>query len=212
MGWAADHRHLPAGAAPGSQSRRRVRSRQFAFWILALIGLGFLVGGIATLPGDGIGEESLFILAVALLLIGGAFAVRRSSWKKAARHLQVSVSPGQVGRGQPVSVRLDVVVALPAEATVEVGLVCSEIYDYIEVIRTQQGRSRSRSTKVVDAYAEWMPAQPTGGSQQFGFTVPYDAPYSYEGDCVSYAWRVTARERKEIGRDPVRDVPIWVRP
>jgi hypothetical protein len=187
-----------------------VRGRRIASWILATIGLFFAVGGIATF--DGIGEASVFILAVALLLLGGAVAVRRSSWAKPARHLQLTAAPGDLRRGQPVSVRLDVGASLPAEAMIEVGLVCSEMYDYVEVIRTQQGRSRSRSTKAVDAHAEWVRAQPSSGPQQFTFTVPAAAPYSYEGDCLSYAWRVSARQPKDMGRDPVREVPIWVRP
>jgi hypothetical protein len=205
MGWFADHRHLPAGRRPGAQTRRNTSGRRFASWVVGVLGLFFLVGGIATL-GAGVDDGTFFIFAVALGLLGGAVWVRRASWARRARHLRVSPEPAELRRGQKVSVRVDIA-APPANAAVEVGLVCSEIYDWVEVIRTLDSRSTSRSTKAVDAYAEWVPAAPVAGSQHFAFTVPAGAPYSYEGDCVSYAWRVSARRG-----GAVTDVPVWVHP
>ena len=35
---------------------------------------------------------------------------------------------------------------------------------------------------------------------------------SYEGDCLSYGWRVSARRVRRLRADPRTDHPIWVRP
>ena len=41
-------------------------------------------------------------------------------------------------------------------------------------------------------------------------TVPADAPYSHEGDCVSFAWSVRARRIGEKRTGP--PAPVWVEP
>ncbi|HEX2086811.1 MAG TPA: hypothetical protein VHF89_14120 [Solirubrobacteraceae bacterium] len=210
MGWSAESRHLPPGRAPGPQSRRRTRGRRIASWIFGALGLFFVAAALAVFGG--VTGESAFVVALGLGLLALAAGARRASWAREARHLRLSVDPVEPRRGERVAVRLDVTADPGAGADVDVGLVCSEMYDYVEVVHTSSGRSRTRSTKVVDAHAEWVPAQPVAGSQQFAFVVPRDAPYSYEGDCVSWAWRVSARQRVEMGRDPVRDVPVWVLP
>ena len=44
------------------------------------------------------------------------------------------------------------------------------------------------------------------------FTVPAGAAFSYEGDTISWAWRVSARVERGHRSDPHSDVPIWVAP
>ena len=44
------------------------------------------------------------------------------------------------------------------------------------------------------------------------FAIPPDAPFSHEGECLSFAWRVTARTHAALARDPHHDVALWVSP
>jgi hypothetical protein len=145
---------------------------------------------------------TLFILAVAGALLVGAVVTRRSSWTAKARHVALTAWPDAVRRGDSVSVRVAVERTVPA---LEVGLVCREHYDALKTVHTADGRSKVRETSVADAYADWRPAQAIPGTEDVAFVVPLDAPYSYEGDAVSYAWRVSVR-----GGRRTLDVPIWV--
>jgi hypothetical protein len=61
------------------------------------------------------------------------------------------------------------------------------------------------------AYERWMPARRTEEPQIFRFRIPLDAPYSHEGECLSYAWRLSAREPSG-GGGGASDEPIWVLP
>lgn len=179
------------------------------------LGVAVLAIGIASFAageGFGPGADGPWFVALALVVIAAGFVERRTSWSKPARNLELSAAPAEPRRGQAISVSLEVTRPPSADAVLEVGLVCSEIYDYQERTYRPTGSSTVRSTRVIDAYAEWAPAQATGERQQLAFTVPSEAPYSYEGDCISYAWRVCARQRRRFGRSPVRELPIWVLP
>jgi len=50
------------------------------------------------------------------------------------------------------------------------------------------------------------------GEQVLTFEIPRELPCSYEGDCLSYAWRVSARLVRKLRTDPRIDHPIWVSP
>lgn len=94
----------------------------------------------------------------------------------------------------------------------EVGLACDERYD-IQVPIYVKGMSMVvRQTSDGVAHEQWqsVPGRPAG--QTFAFRVPPDAPYSYEGECLSYAWRVSVRKVKALQEDPRADQPIWVEP
>ena len=82
---------------------------------------------------------------------------------------------------------------------------CTELYDRIERIHrsTRPARRRSAPTETAEAFATWQPFD----GDDFAFTIPQDVPYSYEGDCVSYAWRVSVRVE-----DRTHDVAFWVLP
>ncbi|KKK74042.1 hypothetical protein LCGC14_2887710, partial [marine sediment metagenome] len=96
---------------------------------------------------------------------------------------------------------------------VKVGLVCTEFYDAEDTQYTGDGvTTTSRSTSVATASEQWMEAAPGTRSQTFRFTIPGDSPFSYEGKCLSYAWRATASEQRRLRRDPKHDVAIWVLP
>jgi len=44
------------------------------------------------------------------------------------------------------------------------------------------------------------------------FAIPAEGPYSYRGDCLSFVWRVSAREPKRHRFDRATNVQILVRP
>jgi hypothetical protein len=94
----------------------------------------------------------------------------------------------------------------------EVGLVCVEIYDYQATAQTRAGPIVIRRTGEADAHEQWQRLERTAGDQTVELELPRDAPYSYEGDCVSYAWRVSARVACRLRSDPRIDHPVWVRP
>jgi hypothetical protein len=73
-------------------------------------------------------------------------------------------------------------------------------------------QSRRREVGGAVAYEDWRPVQPLAGSQAFRFGVPERAPFSHEGDCLSFAWMVRAREPRAGARDPHQDEPLWVVP
>jgi hypothetical protein len=87
-----------------------------------------------------------------------------------------------------------------------VGLVCIERYDYLTRVQHRGGTTVVRRTAESTAHEEWRPGAPT-----LTFEIPRDAPYSYEGECVSYAWRVSARVVRKLRSDPRLDHAIWVR-
>jgi hypothetical protein len=68
-----------------------------------------------------------------------------------------------------------------------------------------------RQTTEAPAHEQWRAVPPGVREQTFTFAVPSDAPYSYEGECVSYVWFATARTVKRMRTDPRLEEPIWVR-
>ncbi|MDQ2909775.1 MAG: hypothetical protein M3R26_01625 [Actinomycetota bacterium] len=69
-----------------------------------------------------------------------------------------------------------------------------------------------RQTGEATAYEHWEPVEPAAGEQTVALAIPPGAPYSYEGDCVSYAWRVSARRVRRLQPDQRLDHPVWVSP
>jgi len=130
-----------------------------------------------------------------------------------ATHLQLEVSETELARGGEVRARLRVTEPGAASDRLEVGLVCTAFYDH-EVRTREDGRTRTRREIAEEhAYKEWKPADPRSTlDQSFTFTIPPAAPFSYEGQIVAFAWRVSAREPAKLRRDPSRDVPLWVAP
>jgi hypothetical protein len=157
---------------------------------------------------DSAGTTALIVgCGIGALFLVGAYMLVRAVFPPRARHLKVAVAQPEVRRGGQVDVQLEV--TKRASDRLELGLVCTEYYDE----ETTDGKgNRSRTTKQADAYKDWRPQSPGGGPQVVRFEVPADAPYSYRGDCISYVWRVSAREPKKLRFDPASNVEITVRP
>jgi hypothetical protein len=79
-------------------------------------------------------------------------------------------------------------------------------------VRKSNGRGGSnRVTSQVVAFEDWRPYD-GGPAQTVRFKLPPDAPFSYRGHCLSYVWRVSAREPRRLRFDPATNVELQVRP
>jgi hypothetical protein len=209
--------HLPAGCEPGPQSRRmqsgertsRVLPALTVLFIACFIGIPLAV--VSVTGSQPVIYASLGALAVVFPI--AMYLLARRFRSRAAWHFQVIAEPLELRRGEEVEAELAVYDLDELDDRVEVGLVCVERYDHPRP-RVEDGETVvERATAEAVAYQSWRPAWRTEEPQSFRFRIPPDAPYSYEGDCLSFAWRVVAREPD---RGPMEhgasDDPIWVLP
>jgi hypothetical protein len=147
-------------------------------------------------------------IVLPLFFFAIAYGILRTVFPPSMRGVTVTPSGTDLKRGSPVDVRIEVDRPGNLAARLQFGLVCTEFYD----VETTDGRgNRSRSTRQVDAHADWRPF--TGGpTQSERFVLPADGPFSYRGDCVSYVWRASARLPKRLRFDRSHNVPFLVRP
>lgn len=166
------------------------------------------IGALALLAGDGDGPSAVPFLAVAAAgpVAAGAVVLARRRLRRYRPSASLSVTPDtdRVRRGQPFRVQL----ALdPAQAGgVEVGLVCSEIF------QERAGGNVQPQAREVTAWEGWRPVDVAQASQAVDLAAPPDGPYSYDGEALSLAWRVGIRVHAEHGPRPASFAPIWVSP
>jgi hypothetical protein len=120
--------------------------------------------------------------------------------------MNLAVSSDETRRGDEVSATI----THGADEGLEVGLVCFERYDLRATTTVNGAVVMMRETTQSTAYEQWQPVEPASGEQVLTFQVPREAPCSYEGECVTYAWRLSAREVRSLRPDPRLDHPIWV--
>lgn len=204
--------HLPPGRAPGSQSRRRRTATGCLAVAMPVAAVVFLLamGPAAVLSGD----PRLYIAAAVGVGTFGAAAValRRRRRPRVAEHIRVSTASDVVRRGDEVAVRLEISDLDRAGEHLELGLVCTVWYDRCERVGSGTDSRRSRIINEQVAHEEWRSVSPGQRVQALSFQVPPNAPFSHEGSCLSFAWRVSAREPAALRADPVRDHPLWVTP
>lgn len=152
------------------------------------------------------GGSGLFIAAVSYLQYRSQ---RPARLRRRVGGVSLAVDREDVRRGEQLSATL----SLHARAEdLQLGLVCVERYDLESRAYTKAGQITIRQTKEATAYERWQPIEAVAGEHTITFDVPHDAPYSYEGECVSYGWRVSARAMRRLRPDPRLDHPLWVRP
>jgi hypothetical protein len=205
--------HLPPGRAAGAQTRRaggptshrplaRIAPWAGTIWLLAWSWAG--LSGSNTIGG----------IAVGALGFAGGIAVRgaarRAVAETKAAHYSISAPAQELRRGDAVEVVLRLDTSRELGEVLGVGLVCTESYDY--VTRDAEGKRGARSTARDDVFEAWYPADRSRPEQSFAFQLPADGPFSYEGSCLSFAWRLIAREQAAGRIDTHHELPLWVEP
>jgi hypothetical protein len=143
-----------------------------------------------------------------LFFLAGAYALFRMVYPPSARGVTLTVTASEVRRGSDVEARLEMANPDKVGGKLELGLVCTEYYD----IQTSNGKGGTqRTTSLAAAHEDWRP-QAGAPVQTVRFTVPADAPFSYRGDCLSFVWRVSARQPRKGRFDRAVNVPVVVRP
>lgn len=216
-----DFPHLPTGREPGGQSIRNRRQRNFWGPVAGLVGTAMFAAGIWVAAG-GRGarfdrqEElwgGLFFAAIGLLCVYGGFVMWERGRPKRHPRLRgttLAVDGGSLRRGEAVSVAC---IRGQPNDRLEVGIACEERYDVQVRVYMRPASMVRRQTAQATIYEQWQSVPPGGaGEHAFTFHVPIDAPYSYEGDCVSYVWRISARAPARLRKDARTDEPIWVEP
>ena len=130
--------------------------------------------------------------------------------------LEVDAVDQAVSRGDEIEAQVTISDAGKA-GSVEVGVVCTEYYDE-DVTEETTGdhgvtqQETHRKTLHATAYQDWRPIESTMGVQIVPLTIPAEAPFSYEGDCVSFKWELVARGRRQNRPDAEAGHAITVRP
>jgi len=136
--------------------------------------------------------------------------------KRLTSGLEIEATGEPIRRGDDVEAL--VTISDPAKVgSVEVGVVCTEYYDEdVEQTSTDSHgvpqTQSSRETLEATAHEEWRPLEPVAGVQSARFAIPADAPFTYEGDCLTFQWEVVARGRRRDRLDALASTPISVTP
>jgi hypothetical protein len=212
--------HLPDGHEPGPQSRRLEEGRRVSGAILPTMTVLFIacfvgipLGVVAATDSEGVIYVTLGVLAVVFVV--GMWLVARRFRPPALPQpdqFEVFAEPAESWRGEEVEADLSILEPDGIRDGIEVGLVCVERYDRPVTSRDEHGTTTERRTAEAIAYERWLPAWRIDEPQTLRFTIPLDAPYSHEGECLSFAWRVSARERGAPDGAETSDDPIWVLP
>lgn len=208
------HPHLPEGRAPGPQSERRKGNQRLGFWLLLIMAVAGVVVSILLFAGVIENEDAsttgLILLGLSVLFAFLALLIRwLGRHRNELAHLTLTSGAEEYSRGQTVQARLRVADAAKLADDTEVGLVCMEYYD--TEVSTGQGQ-RSRGTREAVVWETWQAVDSAQQIQELAFTVPPDAPFSHEGDAISFGWRLSARENRRARVDPRTDEPVWVHP
>jgi hypothetical protein len=124
--------------------------------------------------------------------------------------LEVSAPEQGVCRGREVEA--SITVSKPEGLdSVEVGLVCTESYDYRDSGYGADD-APSRGTSYAIAYEAWRPVVSAPGRQVVGLAIPPQAPFSFDGDCLSFKWEVMVRGRRRRRLDALAGHEILVLP
>jgi len=188
--------------------------------VFAALTLGALGGAIAlyvtrnhgSRSGHEVGAAVFAGMALLLACLGWFLSRRSLTSGPRARGVELQVERTEFRRGEQVPVMVRCEVQHTEGHQLQVGLVCTRYMDMKEQRYNQYGSYTVRETEPVDVITDWRDVPAGTAGESYTFAIPADGPFSYEGDTLSYAYRISAREPKRMRADPHRDVPIWVTP
>jgi hypothetical protein len=152
-------------------------------------------------------------------------------WPAPPDWLELDVAPRRLRRGAAVTVALRAPLAKLRLDDYELGLACLAHYATVESTHEGDAPGRFRMDRQQLVWEDWhaIPgaaeeqAAPPGDEAPYAYpgetsapgplrlAVPPDAPYSYEGDLLSFYWAVWLRARLRPLR-PTAYVPLVVEP
>lgn len=182
---------------------------------LAVLMAGLTVWLVTATPAGDDPTEAVWgggILGLCALFLGGvAWFLWRKARPPVLKNVQVSVTPAEVRRGGRVQARVTSTGSRRPDATLEVALVCTELYDIKQRVSNPNGGDyEQRVTHEHELHRQTRPVD--GATVDASFDIPAEGPFSYDGDCISAIWRVRALERRPNRRDRCRDEYVWVMP
>ena len=127
--------------------------------------------------------------------------------RKLTKGLEVRVDQLEARRAGEIEA-LIVVTEPERLGELEAGLVCTVHYDEMTYSNNE---TRRTTTKAVE-HEQWQPLPGGPGEHSVRFTIPPQAPFSYEGSCLSFSWEVVARGRRKRTLDARASQEISVRP
>jgi hypothetical protein len=191
---------------PGPQSQRESGGAH-PLWTLLMFAVTVVAARFFAAGFFGLDGAAAWAAAAGFGVLAVGLNRRRPGRLRAAKGIELRLDTPEVARGGEVLAT----VTLPdpnAVRELEVGVVCTERYDY----KDRSGDRTTRETRRHVEYEAWQPAQPGLMQQTVRLAVPPSAPYSHEGTVLSFLWTVTAAERRDRMPDRHTDVPLWVKP
>ena len=203
------------GAAAGPQTRASRRRLLLQEALLCGIGLFLIAASVLAYAGrdpESPAKKWIALAAVPLPFVALMFGLALWVWRitahpRRSRNLAVQLDRHEAGRGDTVIATVTVRNDSALRGELQLGLVSVERYD-TKVGSTSARMGYYRVTKESPIKEDWRPA----GTGSVSFTIPSGTLCSYEGECVSYAWRISARDHRGGRRDPRTDVALWVSP
>ena len=164
------------------------------------IALGVALGAVAYFVFD-----AGLLIAVAFPVVAGLVSLPAQPLafirRRMTRGLEIGTSMSEVRRGG----EFEVLVTVPSDTRlvgIDVGLVCTELYDREHSHTDSDGHTQtSRETARAVAHEAWLPVEVVPGVQSVRLAIPGGAPFSYKGACLSFEWEIVARGRRRRGID-----------
>lgn len=150
----------------------------------------------------------VIVVAVAALVLVNLARRHRRRLRLSSNKVKVAVT-GPVRRGENVPLAITIRDGANTGLRLRVGIVCVERYDVEE---STTDNETHRVTREAIAHEEWREVSASEAMSGLAFTVPADAPYSYTGSCLSFAWNADACEVAKLRPDAVATSTFTVRP
>jgi hypothetical protein len=185
--------------------------------VFAIVGPGLAIFAFVA-AGDAVSDSAANWTRVAGVAFGAlfvflAYVLVRQVFPPKAHSLTIALSSHEVRRGGTIDARLEIAQAAQGDGEIDFGLVCTEYYDVEKTHYDPNGYdARHRHTEDAIAYQDWRTVSPSQGVHSFRFDVPADQPFSFRGDCLSFEWRVSARDPKRLRFDRATNVSVKVLP